>query len=183
MAPGILGVSNHAFRVWIEAQPNLMHCNPERRNTCEACLLAGLVRFGFSSNLLHPKHSARPLRNKKRGGRHEPLYISAGMASSIASACRRPGLGTRHRPTAVRLPWPPRDRAIGDTRARSWMLRPGAQIAQVPRQIGWVLQDSAPMRHSMACWEGTPARDRNSCRAPPWQKVRKFDEGLVCGGF
>lgn len=34
--PGILGVSNHAFRAWIEAQPNLMRCNPERRNVREA---------------------------------------------------------------------------------------------------------------------------------------------------
>lgn len=126
------------------------------------------MRFGFSSNLLQPKPSARPLRSTKAGGRREALYISAEIASSIAPACRRPGLGTRRRRTAVRLPFP-RDRAIGryegeqlDAQTRC----PGAQIAQMPRQMGWIPQDSAPMRHSLADSEGVPAWDRNSCCAP-----------------
>lgn len=116
---------------------------------------AGLAGVLPSSNLLHTKHSARLLgQSQKADGRREALYISAGVASSIASPCRRPGLGTRQHLAGVRLPLPPEIEPSAIRGRAGWMLRPGAQIAQVPRQMGWLLQDSAPMRHSLADLEG-----------------------------
>lgn len=61
--PGILGVSNHAFRAWIEAQPNLMRCNPERRNAREAGWLGESWLF-FQS--VAPQALGPPARKSER---------------------------------------------------------------------------------------------------------------------
>lgn len=150
------------------------------------------MNFGVSSNLLHPKHFAQPVgRVRTQAGGVEALYIRTGMASFIVSPCRRPGLAWAGHATPSNgrlMAVPPHPQRWNHRRYEELSSWRDAQTmcADCPdaETDGLGSPRFCPDEALIGRFgEGRQAGIGTAVVAPPWQKVRKFDEGLVCGGF